>query len=303
MRGGGTTWGMMLALCLAAGCARAPKPAVSPAPAPAEPTPAEPLPPGGSARGLAVPEPDAEGRFETINSGVAGKEALWHVRSALNVAALGCRAEAALLKNYNGFLNDRKTALAAAYAEETARHRAASGLDRHMTQLYNFFAQPPAQARFCQVASEEAARIRAVPAAGLPDHAAGALGRLEAPFLAFYRDYDQYRRDWAAWKADPRAVAAVAPAPTAAARAEPASANWRIQIGAFTGKAAAEAAWQRARERAPSLAAYRPHYEAVPGRPELIRVQLGSADDRAGALRLCAAAAAGGFDCIPLARP
>ena len=78
--------------------------------------------------------------------------------------------------------------------------------------------------------------------------------------------------------------------------------NWRIQIGAFTGKAAAEAAWERARVRAPSLASYKPHYEKVPGRPELVRVQLGSARDRTGALRLCAAAAAGGFDCIPLPR-
>jgi len=29
-------------------------------------------------------------------------------------------------------------------------------------------------------------------------------------------------------------------------------------------------------------------------------LQVGSADDRSGALKLCAVAAAGGFDCIPI---
>ena len=301
MRGGGATWGAIALLLLAAGCARHPKPSTT---SPAPTAGPEPLPPSGAARGLAIPEPGADGRFATINSGVEGKEALWHVRSALNVAALGCRSDGALLKNYNAFLKDRKATLAAAYTEETVRHRAASGLDQHMTRLYNFFAQPPAQARFCRVASEEAARIGAVPPADLPAHAADVLDRLEAPFLAFYRDYDRYRRDLAAWKANPHAARTMvaAAASVEPVSAEPATANWRIQIGAFTGKQAAKDAWARARTRAPSLAAYTPHYEAVPGKSGLVRVQLGSADDRAGALRLCAAAAAGGFDCIPLAR-
>jgi hypothetical protein len=293
-------WGTLALLLAVAACARHPQP---PAPSPAPPL-AEPRPPSGAARGLAVPAPDTAGHFATINSGVADKEALWHVRAALNVAALGCRGDRALLQNYNDFLKGRKVLLASAYAEEAARHRAASGLDRHMTQLYNFFAQPPAQADFCRVASTEAARLDAVPASQLTVHAPAALDRLEAPFLAFYRDYDRYRHALAAWKANPHAARTRgAAAPVSAPGAERASAAWRIQIGAFTGERAAKAAWQRARARAPSLAAYKPHYEAVPGRSGLVRVQLGSADDRAGALRLCAAAAAGGFDCIPLARP
>ena len=86
------------------------------------------------------------------------------------------------------------------------------------------------------------------------------------------------------------------------AEAAPISESWRIQIGAFTGRAAAEAAWATARERAPGLSRYAPHYENVPYRPELTRLQLGEASDREGALRLCAAAAAGGFDCIPVPR-
>jgi len=51
----------------------------------------------------------------------------------------------------------------------------------------------------------------------------------------------------------------------------------------------------------PALAAYHPHYEDVPHSP-LVRLQVGAADDKAGALRLCATAAAGGFDCLPVPR-
>jgi hypothetical protein len=39
----------------------------------------------------------------------------------------------------------------------------------------------------------------------------------------------------------------------------------------------------------------------VPG-SALVRLQVGKAADRASAIRLCATAAAGGFDCFPVAR-
>lgn len=309
-------WLAILLLSFAAGCGKKHRPE-PPAPAPVPAPQPEPQPPAGAAKGLPIPEAGDDGRFETINSGVTAQEALWHVRGALNVAALGCRADAQLLANYNQFLTQRKSTLAAAYTNEASRLRSAgrTALDQHMTRLYNFFAQPPAQVAFCRVASEEAARIVTVAPAQLPAHAVDALGRLEAPFTAFYTAYNLYRRDLAAWQADPThvpvAMAAAAPPPEAPvarmamATASPdtaAAGGWRIQIGAFTGRRAAETAWQRAREQAPSLAQYEPHYEAVPGRPELVRLQLGSEDDRAGALRLCAAAAAGGFDCLPMPR-
>lgn len=295
--------GWMVALLLpglAAGCARH---AGHPSPATPPHATSQPRPPAGAASGLDIPEPGADGRFTTINSGIGGEEALWHVRSALNVAALACRGDAATLRYYNQFLTQRKAVLASAYASE-AGHLGGAALDRHMTQLYNFFAQPPAQAAFCRAAAREAAHIVSVPAGDLPAYAGGAIGRLEAPILAFYRAYDGYRHDLAAWKAHPEAKRTrIAAAPSRPAPAtEKAAGNWRIQIGAFTGKAAAKAAWERARARIPSLASYKPHYERVPGRKALVRVQLGSAADRAGALRLCAAAAAGGFDCIPATR-
>jgi cell division septation protein DedD len=249
-----------------------------------------------------VPDPDAA----TINSGVGGEEALWHVRAALNVAALSCGQRAGgaeIIRRYNALLTDRKLILAAAYADEAGR-RDQAALDRHMTQLYNFFAQPPAQSGFCAAAAEVSGRAESLSAAD----AEPALHRLEAPILDYYRAYASYRRDLAAWQAHPatmladrRVKAKVMPSASPEIPEQRIRSAWRIQLGAFTGKLAARTAWDKARGRLPSLAAYRPHYQKVPG-SALVRLQVGKAADRASAIRLCATAAAGGFDCFPVAR-
>ncbi len=311
-RGGSSRWGILTIAMLAAGCgARHDHPAASVAPV-AGPAP---QPPPGTAPGLAVPEPGSDGRYVTINSGVNAEEALWHVRAALNVAALSCGHRpdgGAIVLHYNTLLTHRKAALATAYATEAGRFGSGgqAALDAHMTRLYNFFAQPPAQAGFCAAAADIADQVTSLPADALPQFASGALGRLEAPILDYYRAYASYRRELVAWSARPHGgVAERAPMQLAAERTERAPAPvaplagvpWRIQLGAFTGQPAAEAAWARARSRLPTLATYRPHYQAIPG-SALVRLQVGSADDRAGALRLCATAAAGGFDCLPVPR-
>src|SRR3546814_8044530 len=84
----------------------------------------------------------------------------------------------------------------------------------------------------------------------------------------------------AAWRAThgKEAAAASAASPTAegvAADNPGTGEGWRIQIGAYTGRKAAEAAWEQVRRSAPGLAAYRPYYEEAPGRRGLVRVQLG----------------------------
>jgi cell division septation protein DedD len=249
-----------------------------------------------------VPDPDAA----TINSGVGGEEALWHVRAALNVAALSCGQRAGgaeIIRRYNALLTDRKPILAAAYADEAGR-RDQAALDRHMTQLYNFFAQPPAQPGFCAAAAEVAGHAESLSAAD----AGPALHRLEAPILDYYRAYASYRRDLAARQARPATVLAdrrgkaeIVPSVRPEISEQRIRSAWRIQLGAFTGKLAARTAWEKARGRLPSLAAYRPHYQKVPG-SALVRLQVGKAADRASAIRLCATAAAGGFDCFPVAR-
>jgi cell division septation protein DedD len=261
-----------------------------------------PQPPAGAAFGISVPDPDAS----TINSGVGGEEALWHVRAALNVAALSCGRRAGgaeIVRRYNALLTDRKPILTAAYADEAGR-RDQAALDRHMTQLYNFFAQPPAQSGFCAAAAEVSGHADSLSAAD----AAPALHRLETPILDYYRAYASYRRELAAWQARPATVLAdrrmkakTVPSAKSQAPAQRMTSAWRIQLGAFTGKPAARMAWQKARYRLPSLAVYRPHYQKVPD-SALVRLQVGKAADRASAIRLCAIAAAGGFDCFPVAR-
>jgi cell division septation protein DedD len=307
---------------LLAGCVHQSRPEASRAPAPV--AAAEPRPPAGAAKGLSLPSADAEGHYATINSGIGDKEAIWHFRAALNVAALSC-TDQSTRDDYNRLLKSRKAVFTAAYASESARLHGAA-LDQHQTKIYNFFAQPPAKIGFCRAADAEAAQALSVSAAEFPAYAAKALDRLEAPILAFYADYDRYRHELAAWKANPHEPARVM---TAAAASKPAGAHkqdgaairiaaatplpehkkdsdgdndWRVQLGAFSGQPAAEAALKHARERVPSMAGLKPSFEPVPGKPSLVRLQLAIADDRDGAQRLCATAAANGINCLPVAR-
>jgi len=160
--------------------------------------------------GAIVPPPRAaDGGYQTINHGIDSRQAEWHVRAALNVAAIGCRsdADAGLVPAYNALLTSQRGALAAADTSVKASFRARLGggwqdaHDRYMTQLYNFFAQPAAKAAFCAAADQVAPQAAAVPAGGFEAFAQTALPALEAPFLASYRAVDDYRIALAAWTA------------------------------------------------------------------------------------------------------
>jgi hypothetical protein len=160
--------------------------------------------------GAIVPPPHAaDGGYQTINHGIDSRQAEWHVRAALNVAAIGCRsdADAALVPAYNALLASQKSALAAADNSVKASFRARLGAgwqnahDVYMTQLYNFFAQPAAKASFCAAADQVAPQAAAVPAGGFEAFAQTALPQLEAPFLANYRAVEDYRVALAAWTA------------------------------------------------------------------------------------------------------
>src|SRR3546814_12893441 len=134
----------------------------------------------------------------------------------------------------------------------------------------------------------EVIRLSAIPPADFGAHAGQALARLEAPIVDFYRAYHQYREDLAAWRAThgKEAAAASAASPTAegvAADNPGTGEGWRIQIGAYTGRKAAEAAWAQVRRAAPGLAAYRPYSEDAPSRREPVQVQTGRGSGRAGA--------------------
>jgi hypothetical protein len=121
---------------------------------PSPPTRSAPVPPAGAVAGLKLPEANGDGGFKTANTGISAVEAVWHVRSALNVAALACD-DRTIVANYNALLKQQKGAFAAAYEAEARQFRTAQGndwrsaMDGHMTRLYNFFAQPSAQRGFC----------------------------------------------------------------------------------------------------------------------------------------------------------
>ena len=157
-----------------------------------------------------------------------------------------------------------------------------------------------------------------MPVAGFPAYAGEAVDRLEAPVIAFYQAYANYRRDLAAWKAGDRrpAVVMASAAPVAkpikvnqasaakdvkpANQTRVASDGWRVQIGAFSDQAAAETAWKKARTQMPKLADFKPRYEPVPGK-SLVRLQVAVSDGRDDAKKLCASATASGVNCVPIA--
>lgn len=191
-----------------AGCARKPEPAPPPPPVPvATPTPAPmPTPPAGSAAGLRTPTALPDGSYPTPNRALSSAAAAWHLRSALNVAALQCNvSDPTVVANYNALIKTQAKSLAAAHKAISAEYKAGGGdwedrFDDTMTRLYNFFAQPPVQAEFCARAVPMIASAAALPAGAFESFATGALPQLDQPFIDFYRRYDLYRVELAAWK-------------------------------------------------------------------------------------------------------
>lgn len=215
--------GAIALAALLGGCATtpgAPPLAIAPTAPPA--IALRPTPPSGASVNQTIPPRAPDGTYRTVNSGLSPAAAIWHVRSALNVAALGCRGteEATIIANYNALLASKKTLLKTAFAQTEAEARKLGGTDwrdthdRQMTQTYNFFAQPPAKERFCIVAATVVAEAAAIPPMEFSAFAAPALARLEAPFIDFYRAYDVYRRDLAAWEARDGSRTALVSAPS-----------------------------------------------------------------------------------------
>ncbi|TCP35890.1 hypothetical protein [Sphingomonas sp. BK235] len=208
---------------LLAACARhaAPPPSASAAPPPVVAMVPAPLP-AGARPGMTVPLRLADGSYPTPNRALSAAGAIWHLRSALNVAALACRGaqEASIIARYNALLAARKAELASAQATLQSEYRAGGGdwqdrFDDQMTRLYNFFAQDLARDAFCAGAADTLDTIATVPAATLPAFAAERLAALERPFTDFFAAYDR----WRAGQLVPATVAAAdaTPAPGPAA--------------------------------------------------------------------------------------
>ena len=137
---------------LAAGCAHR-EVATAPPPPPTAPVALAPMPAGARA-GMTIPARLPDGGYATPNHRLTAAATIWHVRTALNVAALACRdaAEPVRVARYNALLASERTAFAAAEKTLAAEYKAGGGAawrdgyDDAMTRLYNYWAQDFARA-------------------------------------------------------------------------------------------------------------------------------------------------------------
>lgn len=206
-------------VALLGGCARkTPEAApVAPPPVLVPPPPPMPQPPQGAAPNLTIPAATADGGYATLNHGLTTDAALWHLRSALNVAALQCDVgDPAGVAHYNRLLKVHAARFAAAHKALEAEYRRGGGdwLDRFddaMTRVYNYFAQPPVREPFCARALPMLTQVADMPVGGLDAFAAPGIAMLDQPFVDFYRAYDRYRADLSTWRAAQPPVLTVDP--------------------------------------------------------------------------------------------
>lgn len=158
-----------LAVLLLSGCVTLPPESAAPSyPSPQEQAEATPLP--------SVP----------LGPDLASPEAIWTLRSALNVAALAC-PERSIAERYNRLLKQHASLFADAYAAEQLRYQMLYGRtwqarqDREMTALYNRYANPTRNSGFCAAAAAVSADAIEVPEDKFGYFAAAALDRLNAP--------------------------------------------------------------------------------------------------------------------------
>ena len=124
-----------------------------------------------------------------INRGLSPAATVWHMRVALNVAALACRGtqEATIVQRYNAMLATHKATLASAQTQLSEQYRTGGGdwqdrYDDAMTRLYNFFSQAQAREAFCTAAAATLAESERLAPGELQTFAAAVLPTLDAPF-------------------------------------------------------------------------------------------------------------------------
>jgi len=218
---------IVVLISVMAGCAKKVPP--PPPPPPVVVIPPRPTPPQGAPENMTIPAVAVDGKRRTVNSELSTAQAVWNLRSAYNVAALNCVAPqyAPILAGYKQFLkvHDKSLDIANAslgrdfkstWGSESIRRR-----ETYQTQVYNYFAVPPVTAPFCDAAMQVAADLALVPAGRLEAAAPVELAKLEAPFMAFFDAYEQYRRDLEAWQARYGGIVVIAPSQASAKPAGP----------------------------------------------------------------------------------
>jgi hypothetical protein len=154
-----------------------------------------------------LPDQAADGSYITPNRGMRGEQALWHVRMALNVAALSCQQWGDRVRvQYNQMLRIHAAPLAhannAIEAIYFGRNQAnfVAAREQLNTTVYNFFALPPAQKAFCQKAVATMTIINGLTPEALAAYAPKALDELEQPFRDFWAEYEDYLRRLEEWR-------------------------------------------------------------------------------------------------------
>jgi len=159
---------------------------------------------------MTIPPVGFDGHRRTINYGISSAQTVWNMRSALNVAALNCLepeyqpvldAYKALLKTDSRELRKTNDALMKEYREKFGREYR-DHFDTYMTQVYNFYSMPPARKNFCDAALAVSPEAMAVSSADLEAFSLRTLPLLNSVFEDFFRAYEDYRTNLAAWDSE-----------------------------------------------------------------------------------------------------
>lgn len=214
-----------IGLAVLAGCATPPLPPPPPPPPPPPVViPPMPFPPLGAAAGMVIPATDDFGIRRTPNYRLTSVQTTWNLRSALNVAALNCMKpeHSEILPAYKLLLERHTRKFADTNKELGGAFRSIYGtayrdtMDDYLTQVYNYFALPPVQKAFCDVALEVSNESLAIQPAELDAFAAVSMPRIEAVFDDFFRAYEAYLEELRKWNGlygTPRVIVYSSPPP------------------------------------------------------------------------------------------
>jgi hypothetical protein len=134
---------------------------------------------------------------------------VWNFRAAWNVAALNCQdaRHGEVLDGYKLLLARYDKRLTAVNRELDRQYRTSHGgqatrqREAYMTQVYNYFALPPAQPYFCDAALQVSREALLAPPEDIDGFALANIQLLASSLEQFYRDFEQYQVDVAIWDA------------------------------------------------------------------------------------------------------
>lgn len=196
---------------------RKPAPPPPPTPPPVVVIPYRPIPPNSASPNFRPPMRGIDGLYRSVNRGITPAQTLWNLRSAYNVAALNCSPTEfpTIVDSYRAFLRTHARALTATNRKVDTEFRALYGArfvaprEKYMTEVYNSFALPMTLTDFCNAVlavsrdGVAAASLTTAPVTvvQLEAFAARSLPSVQIVFDDFYRRYEQWRVEVAAWDA------------------------------------------------------------------------------------------------------